>query len=96
MRTFGVACEGWSPFEPKTSFPQYFLDVELDGVETLASLASGLWCLSKEDEASITDSVEGFPSKRLDEPEKALNLGTLLAVSSSAEEYIIKLDVSNS
>ena len=95
MHIFVVACEGWSPFDPNTSFSQCFLD-EFDGEGTLSLLASGWWCLSKEEEAATIDLVEGFPSKRLDEPVKALNLGTLFAVSSSAEEYISKPDFTNS
>ena len=71
------------PLEPKTSFPVVLRDelpcdmVAVDGWTLLVTLA----CRFAGDEASTSLSLEAFPSRRLPEPVKGMNLGSSAGAS---------------
>lgn len=74
--TFTVGFEACLLFEPKTSFPDFCGGVGVDNSSSFP-FTVGLSSCS-------VDSVCVFPSKRFPDPVNGVNLGTLLAGSSSS------------
>lgn len=80
--TFTFAFEVCLLFEPKTSFPDFCGGVMLDSFSSSFPFSVGFSsCFVS---SCSVDSVCVFPSKRFPDPVNGVNLGTLLAGSSSS------------